>query len=322
MAVFRAPGLKYQGFDGNGDIAASYRLYTYAAGTTTLQTTYTSSTGLTANTNPIILNARGEPPAEIWLSEGVAYKFDLKTSADVSVWSVPEDNIRGINDSDLTLDEWVASGLTPTYISATSFSVVGDQTSVFQVGRRVKTTNTGGTRYGTISSSSFSAGVTTVVITVDSGSLDSGLSDVSLSFLQSTNSSAPQYVGSFSPAITFGGANTGLTYTTRVGRYTKVANRCMFTVYVLLSAKGSSTGSAKVTNLPFTSANITGLNTHVPGSLDTVNTITTNGMTFFIPPNSSEITLSFMSAGARATVTDAHFNNTTEVMISGSYQTA
>ena len=86
--------------------------------------------------------------------------------------------------------QWTQSGLTPTYIGATSFSLVGDQTANFQVGRRIKTTNTGGTIYSTISASVFSS-VTTVTVVNDSGTLDSGLSAVSYSLLSVVNPAIP-----------------------------------------------------------------------------------------------------------------------------------
>ena len=64
------------------------KLYTYAAGTTTPLATYTSQSGITANTNPIILDSRGE--ANVWLSSA-AYKLKLTTPADVEIWTV--DNV-------------------------------------------------------------------------------------------------------------------------------------------------------------------------------------------------------------------------------------
>lgn len=64
------------------------KLYTYAAGTTTPLATYTSQSGVTANTNPIILDSRGE--ANVWLSSA-AYKLKLTTPADVEIWTV--DNV-------------------------------------------------------------------------------------------------------------------------------------------------------------------------------------------------------------------------------------
>lgn len=81
------PSAKQQFFDANGNPLAGGKLYTYAAGTTTPLVTYTNSGGVTANTNPIILDSRGE--ANIWLGSA-AYKFKLTTSTDVELWTVDD----------------------------------------------------------------------------------------------------------------------------------------------------------------------------------------------------------------------------------------
>jgi len=86
VSLSPAPKLQFFGTDGNPLVGG--KVYTYAAGTTTPLTTYTDSTGFTANTNPIILDTRGE--ANIWLTSA-AYKFVLKTSTDTLIWTV--DNI-------------------------------------------------------------------------------------------------------------------------------------------------------------------------------------------------------------------------------------
>ena len=58
--------------------------------------------------------------------------------------------------------------------------------------------------------------------------------------------------GTFTPAVTFGGNSASLAYTHRAGAYTRIGRSVTVTMSFLLSAKGSSTGSAKVTGLPFT----------------------------------------------------------------------
>jgi hypothetical protein len=93
-------GAGAQFFDGNGSPLSGGLLYTYAAGTTTPVTTYTSRSGAANNTNPIVLDAAGRTPAEIWLDGGVLYKFVLKTSAFVQVGSY--DNIPAVNDPTTT----------------------------------------------------------------------------------------------------------------------------------------------------------------------------------------------------------------------------
>jgi hypothetical protein len=89
-------GAGQQFFTDSGVILSGGKLYTYAAGTTTPKTSYTSSSGNTAHTNPIILTSAGRVPGgEIWITAGSNYKFALYTSTDVLIatW----DNITGIN---------------------------------------------------------------------------------------------------------------------------------------------------------------------------------------------------------------------------------
>lgn len=186
--VYSLPwGPKPQFVDANGAPMSSGTLTFYAAGTVTPQNTYTDSTGNTANSNPITLNSRGETPNEVWLTSGATYKLVLKDSSGTTVWTV--DNISGVNDvAAQTGSEWIASGLTPTFVSSTSFTVAGDQTSTLHVGRRLKTSNTGGTIYSTITASAFGA-VTTVTVANDSGSLDSGLSSINYGITSASNPS-------------------------------------------------------------------------------------------------------------------------------------
>ena len=80
-------GAGWQFFDNNGIPLAGGLLYTYAAGTTTPQATYTSISGVTAQTNPIVLDAAGRVPEEIWYTEGLLYKFVLKDSNNVQIGS-------------------------------------------------------------------------------------------------------------------------------------------------------------------------------------------------------------------------------------------
>jgi len=82
---------KIQFFDSNGSPLASGKLYTYNAGTQDEKTTYTDSALSIENTNPIILNARGE--AIIYLTDGESYKFKLTDGDDPEneIWT--QDNI-------------------------------------------------------------------------------------------------------------------------------------------------------------------------------------------------------------------------------------
>ena len=90
MTTVISPQPKLQFFDANGNPLVGGKLYTYAAGTTTPLTSYTSSTGGTANTNPVILDSRGE--ASVWLGDNL-YKFRLTSATDEAVWTA--DNLDG-----------------------------------------------------------------------------------------------------------------------------------------------------------------------------------------------------------------------------------
>lgn len=84
MAVV-TPTPKTQFINAAGAPLVGGKLYSYAAGTTTPQPTYTDSTGATPNSNPVILDARGE--ANVWLGEST-YKFKLTDANNVEIWTV------------------------------------------------------------------------------------------------------------------------------------------------------------------------------------------------------------------------------------------
>jgi len=109
LSLFAGAG--WQFFTSNGVPLAGGLIYTYAAGTTTPQATYTSSTGGTAHANPIVLDSAGRVAAgEVWVSEGLNYKFVLKDSTFNTIGTY--DNINGTyvaadlaNTSDPTLGD-------------------------------------------------------------------------------------------------------------------------------------------------------------------------------------------------------------------------
>lgn len=116
-------GAGWQFSDNNGVPLSGGLLYTYAAGTTTPETTYTSASGVTANTNPVVLDSAGRVQGEIWLTQGQAYKFVLKTSANVSIGTY--DNVPGANDPN---DIYVA--LAALTAADTTFALKGANTDI------------------------------------------------------------------------------------------------------------------------------------------------------------------------------------------------
>lgn len=81
-----------QYFSDGGLVGNGYKVRTREGGTTTPRVTYTDSTGNTEHTNPVVMLSNGRPPGDgIWCTQGVAYKFELMTDADVVIETV--DNV-------------------------------------------------------------------------------------------------------------------------------------------------------------------------------------------------------------------------------------
>lgn len=88
MTTSFAPVL-LQLFDNYGEILAGGKVYTYEAGTSTPLATYTDLAGAVPNANPVILDSAGR--ASIRLTDGVAYKYIVTDSDDVTIQT--QDNV-------------------------------------------------------------------------------------------------------------------------------------------------------------------------------------------------------------------------------------
>ena len=109
MTTFLTPSPKQQFFTAAGVPLVGGKVYTYAAGTSTPLATYQDSTGTVSNTNPIILDSRGE--CNLWLLPANAYKFILKDSTDTLIWTVDNINL-GINFSNVIITGGSINGVT------------------------------------------------------------------------------------------------------------------------------------------------------------------------------------------------------------------
>jgi hypothetical protein len=130
MITYISPQPKLQFLDNNGVPLSGGLVYTYAAGTTTPAVTYTDATGNSANSNPVILDSRGE--CSIWLGSS-SYKFKLTTSTNVEIWTV--DNISVLTDSANivftesgvgAINQTVQSKLRLGYVYPEDFGAVGN----------------------------------------------------------------------------------------------------------------------------------------------------------------------------------------------------
>jgi hypothetical protein len=124
MAVFLSPvgGVAAQFFTNTGSVLTGGKLYTYAAGTTTPQVSYTTNAGNVARTNPIVLDAAGRVPdgGEIWITSA-AYKFVLRDSTDVLIATY--DNISGVGVT--TVINYTGNGTTVAY------AIIGNVINVY-----------------------------------------------------------------------------------------------------------------------------------------------------------------------------------------------
>lgn len=104
-----------QWFSGQSVILAGGFVYTYVAGDSIPQATYTTQRGDVPNANPIQLDSTGTAPQEIWLTGGQTYKFVVTDKVGNVLGTV--DNVAGIND--LTLPSSITSGTTMIFQQTT-----------------------------------------------------------------------------------------------------------------------------------------------------------------------------------------------------------
>jgi hypothetical protein len=103
----------FRDWDNNGNPLAGGQLFSYVAGTSNPQATWTDSTQSQVNTNPVVLNSRGE--ASVWLDPTLTYKLVLKDSFGNQIWTA--DNIVG----GYVPVTQIANYITQSYIGQTLF---------------------------------------------------------------------------------------------------------------------------------------------------------------------------------------------------------
>lgn len=139
MAVNLSPvfGAAGQLFDNNGNPLAGGKIYTYLAGTTTNAATYTSSSGSIAHSNPIVLDGAGRVPSgEIWLTNGIAYKFVVEDAASNLIGTYDNLNTGADDACEIPYDPPVVQAVTTVVcnklaeiISVKDYGAVGDGTT-------------------------------------------------------------------------------------------------------------------------------------------------------------------------------------------------
>jgi hypothetical protein len=114
LSVFGGVGAQF--FDNNGDPLSGGKIYTYEAGTSTPLASYTSLSGNTAHTNPIVLDSAGRVPGgEIWVALQL-YKFLLRTSTEVLIATY--DNVGSSFNATAIIANFIGNGSTVAFTLA------------------------------------------------------------------------------------------------------------------------------------------------------------------------------------------------------------
>ncbi len=128
--------------------------------------------------------------------------------------------------------------------------------------------------------------------------------------------------GTWTPDLSFGGATTGITYSSRSGFYMHMGKLVFVQAIVILSSKGSATGNATFSNLPVTSS----ASTYGWLTLAWQNmTSSYVNMTGYVATSSTQVSIRGITAASTtniSNVTDAGFANNTILYIHGVYRAA
>ena len=126
--------------------------------------------------------------------------------------------------------------------------------------------------------------------------------------------------GTFTPVLKIGGATTGIGYGAAVGSYTKIGNLVNASLYVLLSSKGSATGSVTIDGLPFASANTT--NGFASAHIGSILACTwANYPAGYLSKNTSAITFNqYTEAGGSSAISNSNLTDTSSFIMSITYR--
>lgn len=121
--------------------------------------------------------------------------------------------------------------------------------------------------------------------------------------------------GTFTPSLSFGGAAVGVTYTLQAASYTKIGNLVHVRGRVVLSSKGSSTGTARITGLPFACTNSS--EAYSPGQVSPENLTFTGHLAVRMELGATTVLFTQVaSGGSESALDNTAFTNTTNFMFS------
>jgi len=129
--------------------------------------------------------------------------------------------------------------------------------------------------------------------------------------------------GTWPMGVSFGGATTGITYNAAftTGCYSRIGNIVNVTGAVVLTSKGSATGAARITGLPFTCANSNAA--YSAASLHLEKVTFANQHQGYVEINATTIRLTETTeAGVKTDLDDTNFANDSTILLSATYRIA
>ena len=140
--------------------------------------------------------------------------------------------------------------------------------------------------------------------------------------VQSTNANTldDYEEGTWTPVVTFSGNSVGQSYVSQSGKYTKIGNQVFLSCIITMTNKGSSTGAAWVTGVPFTENGDYGIGwTALDGGFAN---IPSNGFgTYGIIAGSAIYLRYTTSAGGFTNLDNTNFTNSSQLYINLFYKT-
>jgi len=128
-----------------------------------------------------------------------------------------------------------------------------------------------------------------------------------------TKSEIPYETGTWTPELRFGESTAGITYASRRGRYTRIANVVYWNFEITLSSKGSASGTATIAGLPF--SNVSGIDIyHAVGRAGNISVPSGQWLSSFIVN-----TTVYLVTNTGSYISSAEFANNSILRASGFY---
>ena len=223
------------------------------------------------------------------------------------------------------------SGLTSGRVTfASTAGLLADAAALTWDGTSLTATKLAGAHNGTVGATTPSTGAFTTVTTTTSvavgGSTLSGSgSGVQFPATQSASTDANTLddyeEGTWTPGVSFNNASVGATYgASNAGNYVKIGKMVTVTGFLQLTNKGSSTGTSRITGLPFTPGG-SGESGDFNCPIGYTGAITFSGqLGFYGSPGAAVLfPLSITSGGTSANLTDTAFGNSSVAVVSCTY---